>query len=51
MIDSEEVCKGQILLGFVSQSMKFGFYSKHNGTSLEVFKHNIVNVLIEVSEG
>lgn len=24
--------------------MKFGFYSKHNGKSLEVFKHNMVYV-------
>lgn len=44
VVDSEEVDKGWIVQGFVSQSMKLGFYSKHNGKSLEVFKHNMVNV-------
>lgn len=43
--------KGQIMQGFANQSKKFGFYTKHKGKPPEVFKHVLVNVLIEVSGG
>lgn len=50
MIHSKEAGKGQTVSGFVNQS-KFEFYSKYNGNSQEVFKHSIVNVLIETYGG
>lgn len=49
MTDSERQAKSDY--AGLWKPKKFRFYSKHNGKPLEVFRHSLVNTLIEVFGG